>query len=112
MTLLMDAVLCGGIGRDLVSLRQIRIISSVSAWVIFATLVNFSPALAFIGRTMIASRTLGRTLRKTPPAFRWVGVGGVEAIRSSPVGFMLRSAYTAQLPSFRSSRIRSLTSSD
>src|ERR1700733_7597118 len=112
MTLLVDAVICGRTGRDLVSLRQIRIIASVSAWVIFAIFVYLSPALAFIGRTMIASRRPGGTLRKTPPAFRWVGVGGVEAIRSSPLGFMLRSAYTAQLPSFRSSRIRSFTSSD
>jgi hypothetical protein len=99
-------------GREFVSLRQTRIISSVLAWVNLATFVYLSPAFAFIGRTIIASRTPGRILRKTPPACLGVGLGGVVAILSSPVGFILRSAYTAQLPSLRSSRIKSFTSSD
>jgi hypothetical protein len=90
-------------GREFVSLRQTRIISSVSAWVNLATFVYLSPAFAFIGRTIVASRTPGQILRKTPPACRGVGLGGVVAILSSPFGFILRSAYTAQLPSLRSS---------
>jgi hypothetical protein len=98
-------------GREFVSLRQTRIISSVSAWVNLATFVYLSPAFAFIGRTIVASRTPGQILRKTPPDCLGVGLGGVAAILSSPFGFILRSPYTAQLPSLRSSRIKSFTSS-
>jgi hypothetical protein len=52
----------------------------------------FSPAFAFIGRTMVASFVPGRIRKKTPWAFLGPGVGGVDAIRSSPLGFMLCNA--------------------
>jgi hypothetical protein len=67
-------------------------ISSVSDWVSFSTFMNFSPALAFIGRTIVAALIPGRIRKNTPRDLLGPGIGGVDAIRSSPFGFMLCNA--------------------
>jgi hypothetical protein len=53
----MDAFLRGSAGVECVSSRQNRTISRLLSYVNFVTFVYFSPAFAFIGRTMITSRT-------------------------------------------------------
>ncbi|WP_158821656.1 hypothetical protein [Granulicella sp. S156] len=51
---------------------------------ILVSFVSDWPALAFMGRTMIASVTPGRIRKNTPRAFFGFGLGSVEAKRSSP----------------------------